>query len=81
MHEEGQKRKGSRAKGRGGLERMFEFYALLATGFPLRLWLVRRRDGLRWGPTSVKVFTALTIQLSHVKTFFVRLVRVSQLAF
>ena len=27
--------KGSRAKGHGGLEKTFEFYALLATGFSL----------------------------------------------
>ena len=36
MHEEGKSMKGSRAKVRGGLEKTFEFYALLATGFSLR---------------------------------------------
>ena len=38
MHGEGWKRKGSRAKGRSGF--FFEFYALLATRFSLRLGLV-----------------------------------------
>ena len=47
MPGEGKKRKGSRAKGRGGLEFFFEFFALLATRFSLRLWLVRRREGRR----------------------------------
>ena len=41
MHGEGKKMKVSRAKGRGGLEKFFEFYALLATHFSLCLWLVR----------------------------------------
>ena len=44
MHGEGKKMKGSRAKQRGGLENIFEFCALLATHFFLRLWLVRRRE-------------------------------------
>ena len=47
MHGEEKKRKGSRAKGRGGLEKLFQFYVLLATRFPLRLRLVRRREGRR----------------------------------
>ena len=47
MHGEGKKREGSRAKGRGGLEKLLEFYALLATRFSLRLRLVRRREGQR----------------------------------
>ena len=47
MQGEGKKMKESRAKGRGGLENIFEFYALLATRFSLRLWLVRRREGRR----------------------------------
>ena len=47
MHGEGKKMKGSRAKGRGGFEKNFECYALLATRFSLRLWLVRRREGWR----------------------------------
>ena len=46
MHGEGKKMKGSRAKGRGALEEIFEFYALLATGFSLRYWRVRRRGGV-----------------------------------
>ena len=44
MHGEGKKRKRNRAKGRGGLEKLFEFYALLAARFALRLRLVRRRE-------------------------------------
>ena len=32
---------------KGGLEIFFEFYALLATRFSLRLRLVRRREGRR----------------------------------
>ena len=47
MHGEEKKRKESRAKGRGGLEKLFEFYVLLATRFSLRLRLVRRREGRR----------------------------------
>ena len=47
MHGEEKKRKGSRAKGRGGLEKLFEFYVLLATRFSLRLRLVRRQEGRR----------------------------------
>ena len=35
MEKEG-KRKGSRAKERGALENVFEFYVLLATGFSSR---------------------------------------------
>ena len=59
----------------------FEFYALLATRFSLRLRLVRRREGQRWGPTSVSVFTVLTIQLFYVEKCFVAFLRVSQRAF
>ena len=47
MHGEEKKRKGRRAKGRGGLEKIFEFYALLTTRFSLRLRLVRRGEGRR----------------------------------
>ena len=47
MYGEGKKMKGSRAKGRGGLEKFFEFYALLAMRFSLRLWLFRQREGQR----------------------------------
>ena len=35
MHGEEKSMKGSRAKGHGGLEKIFEFYTLLATGFCL----------------------------------------------
>ena len=63
MHAEGAKRKGSRAKGRGGLENIFEFYALLGTGFSLRYWRVRRREGCFYGHTRVTVLTALSIHL------------------
>ena len=61
MHGEGKKRKRSRAKGRGGLETIFEFYALLAAGFSLRFWRVRRHAGWRYVCTSVTVPTALII--------------------
>ena len=44
---EKKRKKGSRAKGRGGLENFFEFYVLLATRFSLRLRLVRRGEGRR----------------------------------
>ena len=47
MNGEGNKRKGGRAKGRGNLEEFFKCYALLATLFFLRLWLVRGREGRR----------------------------------
>ena len=81
MHGEGKKRKGSRAKGRGGLENFFEFYALLVTRFSLRLWPVRRQEGRGYGPTSVTEFTALTIHIFLLKTFFVAVLRVLQRAF
>ena len=76
MHREGKKLKGSRAKGRGGLEKRFEFYALLATRFSLHLWLVRRQGGRRYAPTSVAVLTALTIHLFDVERFFIAFLRV-----
>ena len=44
---EKERSKGSRAKRRGGLEIFFDFYALLATRFSLRLRLVRRHEGRR----------------------------------
>ena len=69
MHGEGKKMKGSRAKGRAGLEKMFDFYALLATLFSLRIWLVRRRGGRGYAPTRVTVLTALTIHLFNVQKF------------
>ena len=67
MHGEGKKRKRSRAKGRGGLEKLLEFYALLATGFSLRCWRVSRCAGSRYIRTSVTVLTALTIHLFKSK--------------
>ena len=50
---------GGDVRGRGELRKIFEFYALLATHFSLRLWLVRRRGGRRYAPPSVMVLTAL----------------------
>ena len=69
------------ARVRGELRKFFEFYALLAMRFSLRLWLVRRREGRRYAPTRVTVLTALTIHLSKVETFFLAFLRVSQCAF
>ena len=81
MHGEGKKTKGSRAKGRGGLEKIFEFYALLATRFSSRLWRVRRREVRCYAPTCVTVLTAFTIHLFNVEKIFVAFLRVSQRAF
>ena len=81
MHGEGKKMKGSRGKGRGGLGNMFEFYALLATGFSLCYWRVRRRGGWRYVRTSVTVLTALTIHLLRSKNISVAFYRVLQCAF
>ena len=81
MHGEGNKAKGSRAKGRGGLEKIFEFYALLATRFSSRLWRVRRREVRCYAPTCVTGLTALTIHLFNVEKTFVAFLRVSQRAF
>ena len=67
--------------GRGELPKSFEFYALLATRFPLRFWLVRQRGGRGYAPTSVTVLTALTIHLSNVEEDFGAFFRVSQRAF
>ena len=58
-----------------------ESYALLATRFSLRLWLVRRRGGRRYAPTSVTVLTALTFHLFKVDKFSVAFLSVSQRAF
>ena len=55
------------ARGRCELRNFFEFYALLATQFSLRLWLFRLRGGQRYAPRSVTVLTALTIHLFDVK--------------
>ena len=69
------------ARVRGELRKFFEFYALLATRFSSRLWLVRLREGGRYAPTRVTVLTALTIHLFKVEKFFVAFLRVSQRAF
>ena len=63
MHGERKKMRGSRAKGRGGLENFFDFYALLATGFSLHYWRVRQRGGRPYVPTRITVLTALTVHL------------------
>ena len=62
MEKEG-KREGSRAKDRGSLEENFEFYALLATGFPSRCWRVRRRGGWRHVCTGLTVVTYLSAKI------------------
>ena len=80
MEKNKKKGTGLDARGCGELRKFFEFYALLATRFSLRLWLVGRREERRWGPTCVTVFTALTIYLFHVEKFIVALLRVSQRA-
>ena len=69
------------ARVRGELRKFFEFYALLATLFSLRLWLVTLRVGRRYAPTRVTVLTALTIHLFKVEKCFVAFLRVSQRAF
>ena len=81
MHGEGKKMKGSRVKGRSGLEKILVFYALLAKCFSLRLRLVRRRGVQRYAPTSVTLLTVLIIHLFDVKTVFVAFLRVSHRAF
>ena len=68
------------ARVRGELRKCFEFYALLATRFSLRLWLVRLREGRRYAPTRVTVLTALTIHLLKVENIFVAFLHVSQRA-
>ena len=73
--------KGSRAKGRGGSEKLFWFYAQLARRFSLRLCLVRRRGGRSYAPTSIMVLMALIIHLFHVEKPFVAFLRVWQRAF
>ena len=69
---------GGDVRGRGELRKIFEFYALLAARFVLRLWLVRRRGGRRHAPMSVTVLTALTIHLFNVENIFVAILRISQ---
>ena len=68
------------ARGRGELQKYFEFYALLASRFSSRLWRVRLREGRRYTPTTVSVLTSLTIHLFKVKEFSVAFLRVSQRA-
>ena len=68
---------GSRAKGRGGLENVFEFYALRATVSSLRVWRVRRCGGRRYAPTSITVLTALTIHLFKVENISIVFLRIS----
>ena len=80
MHGEGNKRKGSRAKERGGLENIFKFCVLLATLFSLRLWLVSRQAGPYYASTTVTVLTALTIHLFDVRNIYVAFLPVSQRA-
>ena len=80
MEKNKKKSTGSDARGRGQLRKYFEFYALLASRFSLRLWRVRLREGRRYAPTTVSVLTALTIHLFKVKIFSVAFLRVSQRA-
>ena len=68
-------------RGRGVVRKFFEFYALLASHFFLRLWLVRQRGGRRYAPTSVTVLTASTIHVFKVEKNFVSFLRVLQRAF
>ena len=66
MEKNKKKARGWDARGRGELRNVFEFYALLATRFSLRLCLVRRRGGQRCAPRSITVLTASTIHLFNV---------------
>ena len=63
------------------LRKSSELYALVATRFSLRLWLVRLREGRLYAPTRVTVLTASTLYLFKVEIFFVAFLRVSQRAF
>ena len=81
MERNKKKAAGGNVRGRGMLRKMFEFYALLATRFSLRLWLVRRRGGRRYAPTRVTVLAALTSHLSKVEEPSIAFLRVSQRAF
>ena len=47
MEKNGKKGAGRDVRGRSELGKFFEFSALLATRFSLRLWLVRRREERR----------------------------------
>ena len=81
MEKKEKKATGWDARGRGELQKCFEFYALLATRFSLRLCRVRLREGRRYAPTTATVLTALSIHPFKVKTFSVAFLRVSQRAF
>ena len=81
MEKNKKKATGWDARVRGELRTLFEFYALLATRFSLRLWPVRLREGQRYAPMRVMVLTALTIHLFKVEKFFVAFLRGSQRAF
>ena len=78
MEKNKKKATGWDARIRGELQNFLEFYALLATRFSLRLWLVRLREGRRYAPTRVTVLTSLTIHLFKVEKFFVAFLGVSQ---
>ena len=81
MEKKKKKATGWDARGRGEPGKYFEFYALPATRFSLRLWRVTLPDGRRYAPTTVTVLTALSIHLLRVKNFSVAFSRVSQRAF
>ena len=81
MRRNTKKAAGGDLSSRGELPKSFQFYALLATRFSLRLWLVRRREGQGYAPTSVTMLTALTIHLLNVEKDFGAFFRVSQRAF
>ena len=68
-------------QGRNVLENFFEFYALLATSFPLTIWHAQQRGARRYVRTFITVLTALTIHLIHVEKFSIAFIRVSQRAF
>ena len=67
MERNRRKAAGGDVRGRGKLQKIFEFYALLVTPFSLRLWLVRRLGGRRYALTSITVLMALTIHLFNVE--------------
>ena len=81
MEKNKKKATGWDAGGRGELRKYFEFYALLATCFSLRLWRVRLQEGRCYAPTRVTMLAALTIHLFKVKRFSVAFLRGSQRAF
>ena len=77
MEKKKKKATGWDARGRCELPKNFEFYALHATHFSLRLWRVRLREGQRYAPTTDTVLTASNIHLFKVKSFSVAFLRVS----